>query len=125
MKTNRAILEEQLESCEDKLKGFGSYVEELKTVTAKHGTPKEQYESDLIEAAHNIGFYESEIARIKKEMGTVPKVGPVGKVGTGLGTLLPQTRNQGIGAAILSSISFVVGALLGSRLKSKKSSNDR
>ncbi|MGI9067260.1 MAG: hypothetical protein ACR2HX_12775 [Pyrinomonadaceae bacterium] len=123
MKTNRAILEEQLESCEDKLKGFGSYVEELKTVTAKHGTPKDQYESDLIEAAHNIGFYESEIARIKKEMGTVPSGG--GKVGTGPGTLLPQTMNQGIGAAILSSISFVVGALLGSRLKSKKSSNDR
>ncbi len=123
MKTNRAILEEQLESCEDKLKGFGSYVEELKTVTAKHGTPKEQYESDLIEAAHNIGFYESEIARIKKEMGTVPSGG--GKAGTGPGTLLPQTRNQGIGAAILSSISFVAGALFGSHLRSGKSGKDR
>ena len=125
MKTNPAILEEQLESCEDKLKGLSSYVKELKTMTAKHGTPIEHCESDLIEAAHNIGFYESEIARIKKEMGTVPKVGPAGNVGTVGGTLLPQTRNQGIGAALLSSISFVVGALLGSRLKSKKSSNDR
>lgn len=123
MKTNPAILAEQLESCEDKLKGLSSYVKELKTMCAKHNTPEEQCESDLIKAAHNMGFYEGEIARIKKEMGTVPGGG--GKVGTGPGTLLPQTRNQGIGAAILTSISFVAGALFGSHLKSGKSGKDR
>jgi hypothetical protein len=123
MKTNRAILEEQLESCEDKLKGLSSYVKELKTMCAKHNTPHEQCDSDLIKAAHNIGFYEGEIARIKKELGTVPSGG--GKVGTGPGTLLPQTRNQGIGAAVLSSVSFVLGALLGSRMKSGKGNKDQ
>lgn len=119
MKTNREILEGQLETYEDELKGLSSYVQELKTMSAKHSTPKEQCHSDWTKAIHNIGYYESEIARIKKEMETVPKVGTVA------GTLLPPTRNQGIGAAILSSISFVAGAFLGSRLKSGKSSKDR
>ncbi len=122
MHTNREILEEQLETYEDQIKGLSSYVKELKTMTAKHSTPKEQYASDLTEATHNIRYYEGEIARIKKEMGTVAKSG---RPGTVAGTLIPQTKNQGIGAAILSSISFVAGALLGSKLKSGKGSRDR
>ena len=122
MSTNREILEDELETCQDEIKGLSSYVSELKTMTAKHNTPKEQYESDLTKALHNIKYYEAEMVGIKKETVTSVKGG---KPGTGAGTLLPKTKNQGIGAAVLSSISFVAGAFLGSRLKSGKSSKDR
>jgi hypothetical protein len=119
MHTNHEILEKQLETYEEELRGLRSYVQELKTTCDHCGTPKEVCASDLTKATNNIAYYEGEIARIKKELGTVAKVGPLA------GTLLPQTRNQGIGAAILSSISFVAGALLGSRLKSGKGDKDR
>ena len=119
MHTNREILGEQLGTCEEKLKGLTSYVKELKTMTAKHNTPKEQYDADLNRATNDIEFYEGEIARIKQETGTVAKEATMAD------SLLPKTRNQGIGAAILSSISFLAGAILGSQLKSGKSSKVR
>jgi len=122
MTTNREILAEQLETYEDKLTGLSSYAKELKTMTAKHNTPKEQFESDLNEATNNIGYYEAEIARLKKQMGTAA---PKGKAGTVAGTLLPKTKNQGIGAVIFSSIGFAVGTLLGSLMRSGKSNKDR
>lgn len=50
-------------------------------MTAKHKTPKRAYVSDLAKATENIGVYEAEIKRIKKEMGVGPKIGPVPKVG--------------------------------------------
>jgi hypothetical protein len=50
-------------------------------MTAKHKTPKKAYVSDLTKATENVGFYEAEIKRIKKEMGVGPKIGPVPKVG--------------------------------------------
>jgi hypothetical protein len=115
----REILAEQLNTCEDKLKGLSSYVTELTAMCTKHSTPNKQYDSDLTEATDIIRLYEVEIARIKKEME------PVMKVGTKPDTLLPMTRNLRVAAAVLSSISFVAGALLGSRLKSRKSSKDR
>ena len=119
MHTNREILEEQFGTCEDKLKGLISYVNELKTMTARHGTPKEQFEPDLMEATNNIGYYKVELARLNKEMATAARQGRPGTVSD---TLLPKTR---IGAALLSSISFLAGALFGSQLKSGKSSKDR
>jgi hypothetical protein len=87
-------------------------------MTAKHSTPKEQYESDLIKAEHNIDFYEAEIARLKKALGASA---PVGRTGTVPGTLRPQIKRPGIGSAVFTSISFIAGAVLGSRLKSGKS----
>src|SRR2546423_1914653 len=122
MHTNREILEEQFGTCEDKLKGLISYVNELKTMTARHGTPKEQFEPDLMEATNNIGYYKVELARLNKEMATAARQGRPRTVSD---TLLPKTRNQGIGAALLSSISFLAGALFGSQVKSGKSSKDR
>lgn len=122
MNSNRGILAERLETYEDKLRGVSSYVKELKTMTAKCNTPNEQFESDLNEALHNIGYYEAEIARLRMQPGTAaPRI----KLGTVPGTLLPSTRNQGIGAIIFSSISFAAGAIMGSLLKSGKSNKDR
>jgi len=55
MKATREMLEDRLVSCQEELKGFSSYVKELKAMTAKHGTDQTQVEDDLREAEHNIG----------------------------------------------------------------------
>ena len=114
MQPNRQILEAHLNTYQDKLRSLGSYKTELSAVCGKHQTPKSQYESDLIEAEHNIGFYEAEITRIKKALETFA---PIGR-SEPAGTLRPQIKRPGIAAAVISSISFIAGAILGSRLKS-------
>jgi hypothetical protein len=115
------MLADELEAYEEKLNGLTSYVRELKTTTDKHDTPKEGFESDLLEAMHNIIYYEAEIARLKNQMRP-----PLKGVNPGtVGTLLPKTRNQGIGAVILSSISFAAGTIVGSLMNSGKSNKDR
>ena len=121
MKPNKAILEDRLENCEEELKGLSSYVQELKTTTAKLGTDPEQFETDLMEAEQNIGFYQGEIAGIEADLGEPEEPGPTKP---GPGPILPQTSRQGIGSVVFSSITFIIGALLGSRLKSRKKSKD-
>jgi hypothetical protein len=115
MQLNREILEGQLKTYQDKLRSLGSFDKELIAMTAKHSTPKPQYESDLIAAEHNIDFYEAEIARIRKAL---RGIAPVGRPGPG--TLQPQSKRPGIGSAVFTSISFIAGAILGSKLKSGK-----
>ena len=121
MKPNREMLEQQLERHAEKLRGLNTYLEELNDMTAKHGTERERFEEDLMEAQHNVKYYEAEIARIKQEIGKLPEAE---STQTGADTILPHTAKQGIGAFILSSIGFVAGAILGSRLKSRKRSTD-
>lgn len=121
MQNNRVILDDALETCEEKVKSLNSYVRELKATTAKHETPTEHYESDLAKAMHDILHYEDTIKLLKNQRRT-PSPGL--KSGT-VGTLLPKTRNQGIGAVILSSISFAAGTIVGSLLNSGKSNKDR
>jgi hypothetical protein len=121
MKPNKDMLEDRLEGYEEELKGLNSYLQELKTTTTNLGTDHEQFEDDLMEAEQNIGYYQGEIAGIKAELGEPAKPAP-GKPGPGI--ILPQTARQGIGSVVFSSISFIVGALLGSRLKSRKDSKD-
>ncbi|MDT4895180.1 MAG: hypothetical protein QOH25_257 [Acidobacteriota bacterium] len=121
MKDNREMLEDQLENFETQLRSLNSYLKELKDKTAEHGTDRAQFEEDLIEAENNVKYYEGEIARLKKE---------VGKSDQGAGTrtvadsILPRTAKQGIGSFVLSAISFVSGALLGSKLKARQASKD-
>lgn len=119
MKVNRELLEGQLADFEQRARGLHSQLELLKETTTKHGTDKEQFESDLIELENDAQFYDGEIARVKKELAEAPAYPP----GTGYGGILPQTPKQGVGSLIFSSISFVVGALLGSKLKSRKDKN--
>lgn len=119
MKVSREMLEEQLEEYEEKLKGVKSYIKELNAMTTKHGTEKEHFESDLMEAEHNIKYYEAEMAGIKAEMGGASMAG---RVQAGAAALLPNTAKQATGSFILSTISFVAGALLGARLKSRRRS---
>jgi hypothetical protein len=115
MKAKRDVLEDQMQEYERQVVGLKSYIKELRDTAEKHGTEKSEYEADLIEAEHNVQYYEAEIARIRKELG--------GGAGGGRrpqpGTILPRTARQGVGSAIFSAIGFVAGAVLGSKVKSK------
>lgn len=117
MKSSSDIHEELSAKYERELAGLKSYIKELKDRTAEHGTPAEHFDEDLLEAEHNTKYYEDEIARIKKESG--------GGGRAECDTILPRTAKQGIGSLIISSISFVAGAILGSRLKSRRGEKDR
>jgi len=121
MKPNKDMLEDQLESHERHLRRLSSYLQELKTTTANCGTAPEQYEQDQIETENNIKFYQAAIFGAKAKIGELAEPEPAK---SGPGSILPQTAKQGIGSAVFSSITFIAGALLGSRLKSRKSSKD-
>ncbi|HEX8921879.1 MAG TPA: hypothetical protein VF766_10405 [Pyrinomonadaceae bacterium] len=118
MKVNREILEDQLDRNEAQLKSLTSFLKELNDRVAEHGTDKAQVEEDLHEAEHNIKYYESEIAQIKKELGGKSDKGSSPQKTPD--SVLPRTAKQGLGSLILSSISFVAGALFGSKLKAKQ-----
>lgn len=122
MKAVNEVLEEQLETYEEKLKGLKSYIKELSSMCEKHGTSEEHLKEDQLEAENNIKYYEDEIARIKREMGKSPEPKPTQTIPD---TILPQTAKQGLGSLIISSISFVAGALLGASLKSRRGKKDR
>ena len=68
MNEDRGMLEDHLERYETQLKSLSSYIKELNDLTTKHGTDHEHFESDLMEAEHNVKYYEDEIARIKKQL---------------------------------------------------------
>ena len=119
MKVSREILEDQQERYETQLSSLYSYVKELTEMTAKYGTDPAQYEEDMWEAKHNIEYYEGEIARVKDELRECGAEAPAkGEPDN----LLPRTVKQGLGSLIFSSISFVAGLILGSRLKSGRKS---
>ncbi len=116
MKLDRQILEQQLISYEERAARLHSYLHALKETTAKHGTGNEHFEGDQIEAENDAAYYDGEIARLKKELAqSTPQI-----VAGAVGSVLPQTPKQGLGSIIFSSISFLAGALLGSKLKSRK-----
>lgn len=122
MKASRETLENQLEEYKAKLNGLKSFIKELKDKTTEHGTEKHHFEEDLIEAEHNIKFYEDAIAHIKNEIG---EAGKEERSQTGADTILPRTVKQGIGFFVFSAVGFVTGALLGSKLKSRSGGQDQ
>jgi hypothetical protein len=122
MKASREALRAQSEQYEAQLKGLKSFIKELTDKTAEHGTEREHFETDLIEAENNIKYYEDAIARIRDEMDNSAQAG---SSPTETDTILPRTTKQGIGSFIFSSIGFVAGALLGSRLKSRSDGQDK
>ena len=109
MKTPLSILEEQLEDYTTQSSRLTAYIAELKQTTEKHDTDRAHFEDDLMEAEHNLTFYTAEIARLKKEISnsTEPRVGKIGR--------------PGILSLVLSPISFIAGALLGSKLSRNRS----
>ena len=118
MKPNREMMEDQLETCEDQLKSFTSYLHELKDTTAKLGTDSTQFEEDLMEVENNVKYYGGEVARLKTEIGKLGKAAPQAR--TAVDSVLPHTLKQGMGSLLLSSISFAAGMLLGSMLNERR-----
>jgi hypothetical protein len=121
MKPDRATLERQLHTNEQKLQGLKSYLKELRAMTVKHDTDKEHFGEDLVEAEHNITYYEGEITRIKRELGKSPKSG---SGSTGSDSILPKTPKQGVSSLLFSSIGFVAGAIFGVTMKSRRQDKD-
>lgn len=72
MEASHETLEEKLKDYERRLRGVNLYIKELKDRTAEHGTQKEHFEVDLMEAEHNVKYYEGEIARIGELIGKGP-----------------------------------------------------
>lgn len=66
MKADHAKLAEECKDYAEQLRGLNSYIKELKDKTAQHGTQTEAFADDLMEAEHNVKYYEGEIALIKK-----------------------------------------------------------
>jgi uncharacterized protein len=64
VKSDHEMSAEQLKDYEEQLRGLNSYVRELKDKTDEHGTERAHFEVDLMEAEHNIKYYEDEIARL-------------------------------------------------------------
>jgi hypothetical protein len=117
MKANRLLLQERLEGYESQLQGLHSYVTELKAMTAKHATDKEMFATDLIEAQHNIRYYQNGIALLKTELSNAHRDAPTqADLDNGPATGGPPR----LIAVVISSLSFLVGAVVGSRLKSRK-----
>ena len=80
---------------------------------------KGQGRARLTKARHNVKYYESEVERIRKELAESDK--------TDAAPDEPYTiplLKQGIGALILTAVSFVAGAILASRLSSGPDSKD-
>ena len=121
MKVNREMLEDQAERYEAQLRSLRSFIKELNDRVAEYGTDRAQFEEDLLEAEHNIKFYEGEIARVKQEMGESDKAP---RASDPADSILPRTAKQGIGSLILSLISFAAGTLLGSRMKTRQASKE-
>ncbi len=69
MNDNREMLEDQLVRFEAQLRGLNSYIKELNDRTAEHGTGREHFEGDLVEAQNNVNYYEAEVARIRGLIG--------------------------------------------------------
>jgi septal ring factor EnvC (AmiA/AmiB activator) len=121
MKDNRAMLEGQLERYETQLRSTSSFLKELNARMAEHGTDKAQVEEDLIEAENNAKYYESEIARVKKELGGAGQAPTARKA---VDSVLPRTTKQGLGSLIISTISFAAGTLFGSKMKARQTGKD-
>lgn len=115
MKVKRDVLEDHLQEYEQEVRGLKSYIQALRDTAEKHGTEKSEYEADLIEAEHNVQYYQDEIARIREELGGGSGGGryPQG------GTLLPRTARECVGSLVFSAIGFVAGAVLVSVMMSK------
>jgi TolA-binding protein len=123
MSVNPDVLEDQLQDYEAQLRSLNSYIKALNDRCIECGTDKTQVEVDLMEAEHNVKYYEGEIARLKQEIGQAGKGGGGRGGGGGQGgrkIALPPKVKQGLVPLIISSISFAAGTLLGSKLKSRR-----
>jgi len=122
LKASSETLKHQLARYEAQLRGLKSFIKELNDRTTEHGTAREHFEMDLLEAENNVRYYEDAIAHLKAEIKNSPKAEGSQTVAD---TILPRTVKQGIGFFVLSSVSFIAGAILGSSLKPQSEEQHR
>jgi len=118
MTLTRDELESQAAEYQTRLSGLRSYMQELRETASRHGTDESLLQEDLHEAEHNISYYESEIARLRGEIGGAPSGG--GGAGEGGGQLLQLLGRQGVGALALVSFGFAAGVVVGRLLNTRK-----
>lgn len=119
MNETRDALEDRLQDYEARLGGLKSFVKELNDRAAEHGTDREHFAEDLLEAEHNVSFYESEVARLRAEIKNLGGSKP-GRKGTGLGPAIKSKK--GVGALI---VGVLAGALVAIGLKSRRGGKDK
>ena len=116
MNESRDTLEERLQDYEARLGGLKSFVKELNDKVAEHGTERDHVHEDLLEAEHNVKFYEDGVAQLKAqlaELGDAPKPGR--PYAGGVGPVLKSKK--GIGALV---VGLLAGALVAIGLKSRR-----
>ena len=112
MNESRETLEDRLQNYEAQLGGLKSFVKELNHHADKHETPREHLEEDLLEAEHNIKFYEEGIEHVKAQLaklGDAPQPGRPGAGGGGIGPVLKSKK--GIGAIVVGLAAAALVAL--------------
>lgn len=119
---NTDLLEGRLQEYKEHLSGLKSYLRELREVIGKNDTPEEQYQTDVIEAEHNVLYYEAAIEHVEAELKGASAPQGLRAAAT---SMLPQTTRQGAGTLLFSSISFLAGLLIGSRLLSDRRDKER
>ena len=112
MKTQREILEGEKVRFEGKLQDLRAYIKELTDRTAEHDSEDEHFEEDLMKAEHDAEYYENEIESLEKMIRPAPTA------------KLKLIAKQGRVSIIVSSIAFLVGAYLGSRLIPRNSQRE-
>ena len=115
MNESRDTLEDRLQNYEARLGGLKSFVKELNARTEEHGTAREHFEEDLVEAEHNLKFYEEGIAQTRAALAKLGDAPGPGGCGTRPGTGLKSKK--GIGALL---IGLAAAALVAVGLKSRR-----
>lgn len=121
MNETRDALEDRLQDYEARLGGLKSFVKELNDRAAEHGTDREHFAEDLLEAEHNVSFYESEVTRLRAEIKNLGGGGSKpGRKGTGLGPAIKSKK--GVGALVVAALA---GVLVAFGLKSRRGGKDK
>ena len=107
MNATREMLEVSLQDYQRQLGSLNSYLGALKERVEQHGTSPELFEEDLLEAEHNVEYYEAEVARLTKELGRTENAAEQAQ---GLLARVPKPDGN---ALILASITFAAGILVG------------
>lgn len=112
MNESRDTLEDRLQNYEAQLGGLKSFIKELNASADKHETPREHLEEDLVEAEHNVKFYEEGIEQVKAQLSKLGDAPKPYSPGAGGGGIVPVLKSKkGVGALVLGLAAAALVAL--------------